>query len=132
MGLHVIDYYRQKTETDVPPEPAWGETQLLHPVDDSPFVGDVPRGQHVLGVSCAMYRAPCHPHTMPSTDFILIHSLDYTHATLRPCDTTLTVGQEIPLWEVRTFLLVVQCTRFGGSHAPLWVAGSVASNQRRE
>jgi hypothetical protein len=58
----------------------WGETVLLHPVDDSPFVGDVPRGQHVLAVSCAMFRAPCHPHRMPITDFILIHSLDFNQA----------------------------------------------------
>ena len=98
----------------------WGETVLLHPVDDSPFVGDVPRGQHVLAVSCAMFRAACHPHRMPITDFILIHSLDFNQAalfalfflcllpltvlalqaTLRPCDTAMTVGQELPLWEV--------------------------------
>jgi hypothetical protein len=53
---------------------------LLHPVDDSPFVGDVPRGQHLLAVACAMFRAPCHPHHMPITDFILIHSLDFNQA----------------------------------------------------
>jgi hypothetical protein len=45
MGLALTDYYRQRTESDLPPEPRWGATHLLHPTDDSPFVGDLARGQ---------------------------------------------------------------------------------------
>ena len=102
MGLALTDYYRQRTENDLPPEPRWGATHLLHPTDDSPFVGDLARGQHQLALCCAMFRAPCHPHAAAAgTDFLLVHSLDFLSATVRPAPSQVMLcGQQQPLWEV--------------------------------
>lgn len=102
MGLLLQDFYRQQSEVDVPPEPQWGETALLHPADDSPFVGDVASGQHVLALCCSMFRAPCHPHQAQDTDFVLVHSLDFNEGFLRPLPTVMCAGQQQPLWEVPT------------------------------
>jgi transcription initiation factor TFIID subunit 1 len=102
MGLALTDYYRQRTESDLPSEPQWGATHLLHPTDDSPFVGDLARGSHQLALCCAMFRAPCHPHVAATgTDFLLIHSLDFLQATIRPAPSNVVLcGQQQPLWEV--------------------------------
>lgn len=72
MGLHLTDFYRQRTENDLPGEPEWGATQILHPTDDSPFVGDIGLGQHQLALCCAMFRAPAAVHRAPGTDYLLV------------------------------------------------------------
>jgi transcription initiation factor TFIID subunit 1 len=65
------------------------------------FKGDIARGQHQLALCCSMFRAPAAVHVASGTDFILIHSLDYLTATLRPLPSNVVLcGQQQPLWEV--------------------------------
>eukprot|EP01041_Mallomonas_annulata_P005301 gene5301-10601_t len=58
-------------DMDIPRLPE-GQTIPLDPDEDSPFMGDVPRGTVQPSIYCNMFQAPLFPHAPRSSDFLLV------------------------------------------------------------
>lgn len=110
MGLRLLSFYRKRDESDEswrqlrvgkvrsPQDGEWGKFGKVVPLEDSddpPFLGDVQKGQHQLGVDCNLFRAPAFYHTTQQTDFLLVRS-SLGRWMVREITSTLAVGQQEP------------------------------------
>ena len=110
MGMRLLSFYRKQDKRDEawkhlrvpqvasPENGSWGKYGRVIPLDDSddpPFLGDVQKGQHMLGVDCNLFRAPAFYHPVQSTDFLLIRS-SLGRWMVREITSTLVVGQQEP------------------------------------
>ncbi|QDZ23535.1 transcription initiation factor TFIID [Chloropicon primus] len=110
MGMRLLSFYRKQDKRDEtwkslkvpkvrpPQDGSWGKYGRVIPLedtDDPPFLGDVMKGQHMLGVDCNLFRAPAFYHPVQSTDFLLIRS-SLGRWMIREVTGTLAIGQQEP------------------------------------
>ena len=110
MGLRLLSFYRKQNEEDdvwkdlrvekveSPRDGSWGKYGRVIPLensDDPPFLGDVMKGQHQLGVDCNLFRAPAFYHPVQSTDFLLVRS-NLGRWMIREFSSNIVVGQQEP------------------------------------
>lgn len=101
MGTKIRNFFRKQSSTDLPPYTCEdGETVILEPTDDSPFLGDVGPGEIVQGLDSNLFKAPIMRHDPPMTDFLLIRSKDKRRAYIREIPAVYAVGQQQPLVKV--------------------------------
>ncbi|CAH8545195.1 unnamed protein product [Schistosoma rodhaini] len=108
MATRIINYYRPLVPRDrslspsphaysEPPELPYGSLVYVGG-SDSPFLGVIRPGGCLQTVENSMYRAPIYPHTVASTDFLMIRNRN--GISIRRVPNAFTVGQEVPLMEV--------------------------------
>ena len=86
MASKIVNYKRKKTINEEITEKsfAMGETILLEPSDESPFIADIPLGKTVRSFDNNLFRAPVVRHSSHNShhnnnsfvDFLLIKSKD--------------------------------------------------------
>ncbi|XP_058813451.1 transcription initiation factor TFIID subunit 1 isoform X2 [Topomyia yanbarensis] len=96
MATKIKNYYKRKAAKDSgPQEYRYGETHYAH---TSPFLGILHPGHCIQVIENNMYRAPIYPHTVQSTDFLVLRTR--SSYFVREIDALYTAGQECPLYEV--------------------------------
>eukprot|EP01117_Protostelium_nocturnum_P009171 TRINITY_DN3283_c0_g1_i5.p1 TRINITY_DN3283_c0_g1~~TRINITY_DN3283_c0_g1_i5.p1 ORF type:complete len:831 (-),score=353.96 TRINITY_DN3283_c0_g1_i5:101-2593(-) len=99
MGSKLKNYYRKKNSSENPLlRFEDGDNVFLDEDDESPFLGNIPKGKTVQAVDNNMFRAPLFKHTAPETDFLLVRSGD--KAYIKEIPAAYTVGQTQPKLEV--------------------------------
>lgn len=71
MCTKIKNYYKRKAEKDSPPDYRYGEITYAH---TSPFLGILQPGRCIQTLENNMYRAPIYPHSVSTTDFLLIRT----------------------------------------------------------
>lgn len=95
MCSKIKNYYKRKATKDSVPEFKYGEIAYAH---TSPFLGILQQGRCMQALENNMYRTPIYPHSVSSSDFLLIRTRN--NYFIREADALFTAGQECPLYEV--------------------------------
>lgn len=105
MGHILVNYFRKKSaKEETIPRADLGETFVLEPQDESPFMGfgQVEPGQMQPTLYNNMIRAPLFPHKPQPTDFLLIRNTTKDQVTyhLRNIQHVFVVGQQFPIVQI--------------------------------
>uniref|UniRef100_A0A5B7AIG9 Transcription initiation factor TFIID subunit 1 n=1 Tax=Davidia involucrata TaxID=16924 RepID=A0A5B7AIG9_DAVIN len=105
MGARLCTYYQKSSPGDQTGtllrngNNSLGGVLILDPADKSPFLGDIKPGCSQSCLETNMYRAPIFPHTVLSTDYLLVRSAK-GKLSIRRIDRLDVVGQQEPHMEV--------------------------------
>lgn len=105
MGHILVNYFRKKSaKEETIPRADLGETFVLEPQDESPFMGfgQVDPGRMQPTLYNNMFRAPLFPHKAQPTDFLLIRNTTKDQVTyhLRNIQHLFVVGQQFPIVQI--------------------------------
>jgi len=110
MGARLLSFYKKAHQRDdawksfkvpkvaSPRDGSWGKYGHVIPLsesDDPPFLGDVPKGSHQLGIDCNLFRAPAFHNPVPSSDFLLVRT-NLGRWMIRELSCVMVLGQEEP------------------------------------
>uniref|UniRef100_T1IVK3 Transcription initiation factor TFIID subunit 1 n=1 Tax=Strigamia maritima TaxID=126957 RepID=T1IVK3_STRMM len=96
MATKIKNYYKRKPGKDQgPPEYQYGENAYAH---SSPFLGSFAPGQSLQTFENNLFRSPIYQHRTPETDFLVLRTRQCYF--IREVESTFTVGQLCPLYEV--------------------------------
>ena len=97
MSSKIRHYYKKGAGRNDQAHSAWTYGEVVY-TSESPFLGNIKRGEALTVLENNMFRAPIYSHKTKSNDFLIIRCRDAYY--IRKVNTVFTVGQEYPLIEV--------------------------------
>jgi transcription initiation factor TFIID subunit 1 len=82
MASRLITYWHKATPSDRPKDNL-ENLHILEPDQIAPFIAQIPRNEAIPSINCRLYSVPVAEHTVKTTDFLLIKSIQRAQFYIR-------------------------------------------------